>query len=421
MVAAQRKDFWTRGAALRLALVVTAAMCAITAGGEEFDGKEELRVFRQRHGALRKKLKAERDALTAEVRLREKRGEAVRCAKQILQEAGWLLSYTAEYERAEKRLGELRRRLESGEVEGVEQAEDGSYGACCEEWFMRLDATVGRLIVMKALGQRPERPLRFLERINSPERLEDYFDSILISDVAATGRDHRKELNFSVAALVRLIPGVVESGFAFHPELEEALWRYLDEKWQDPETGYWGAWYKKNGKVIKTADLSITFHIVSYRGGRVGRWPEIVATTLAMREREYPYGWREEGRPSNHHHYDVVTLLRYGWPYMTAEQRAESAARIEEMLRWCLEETLLEDGTFRGDGEDGTPEAFYFGVSLLEEMGYFDARRRYWTERAFPEAEALRRRLVLTALTLNMADEHTLFALGKLTGRANAR
>lgn len=393
-------------------LVVAGVTAAI---GQENDPQLDLRAIQERNNAQRKRLKAERDALTAEVRRRENDGQAVRCSKQILREVRWLLSYTADFDRAAARLADLQQSLEERGNQRIEQADDGSYAPCCQDWFFKLDATVDRLIVMNALGLEPPRPLRFLERINSPERLTAYFDSILVSDVPLTGRDHRKELNHSVSALVRLIPGVVESGFEFHPKLEQALSTYLDERWQDPETGYWGAWYRKNGRVIKTADLSITFHIVSYRGGQVRRWPQIINTTLAIRDREYPYGWLEEGKKSNHHHYDVVTLLRYGWSYMIDEQQSDSRACIDEMLAWCLSETIRADGVFTGADGDGTPEAFYFGVAFLDEIGYFDASRRFWTDRDFPEAESLRQRLLRAAATLNAADEHTLFALGKLT------
>jgi len=400
-----------RGAAAGL----LGAAFAVCAPAQDYDPSDDLRVFRQRHSDVYKQLKSERNRLSGELRRREAAGEPVAYAKQVLHEAKWLISYTAEYDRAAERLADLRRSLEAGAAQAVEQAEDGSYAPGCQEWFFRLDLSLDRLILLNALGQKPPRPLTLLERVNSPERLAAYFDSILISDIPATGRDHRKELNFSAAALARLIPGAVESGFSFHPELEQALWRYLDDRWQDPQTGYWGAWYRKDGRVIKTADLSITFHIVSYRAGRVRRWPQIIATTLAIRERDYPFGWLENGRRSNHHHYDVVTLLRHGWPHMTEAQRAESRTRIDEMLAWCLAETIRPDGTFDGDASDGTPEAFYFGVSFLDEIGCFDAQRRFWTDRELPEAEALRQRLLRAVMRLNMTDEHTLFAFGKLT------
>lgn len=384
---------------------------------EDYDPKEDLRAFRPQDGALRRKCKAERDELIQILRLREQEARPTACSKQILGEIKWLLSYTTDYHRAWSRLGDLRASLAQPDyTQHVRQSRtDGSWGLCCEEWFFKLDATVGPLIVLNATGQQPQHPLRFLERINSPDKLRQYLDSIVVSDIPATRVNKRKELNHSVSALVRLIPGTVRSGFEFHPDLERTLWYFLDNTWQNPDTGYWGAWYRRNGRIIKTDDLSITFHIVSYRQGRVNRWPEIITTTLAIRDREYPYGWLEDSGPSNHHNYDVVTLFRHGWAHMTPAQRAEVERTISQMLTWCLSTSLGDDGTFRSSGGDGLAEAFYFGVSLLEEVGYFNKQRRFWTDRDFPDSEALRQRLLKAAWKLDFADQHTKFAVAKLT------
>lgn len=384
---------------------------------EDYDPEADLRAFRPQDTALRKKCKAERDELIETLRQREQEGRPTACSKQILSEVKWLLSYTTHYDRAKSRLGDLRASLaRPDQTQHVRQSPaDGSWGACCQEWFFKLDATVDQLIVLNALGQQPQHPLSFLERINSPDKLRQYLDSIVVSDIAATGVDNRKELNHSVSALVRLIPGTVRSGFEFHPDLERTLWDYLDNTWQNPDTGYWGAWYRKDGRIIKTDDLSISFHIVSYRQGRVKRWPEIIATTLAIRDREYPYGWLEDVGPSNHHNYDVVTLFRHGWPHMTPTQQAEVEKTIGEMLTWCLSTSLRDDGTFTSGGASGLAEAFYFGVSFLDEVGYFTKQRRFWTDQEFPDSEAVRQRLLEAAWKLDFADQHTKFALAKLS------
>jgi hypothetical protein len=47
----------------------------------------------------------------------------------------------------------------------------------------------------------------------------------------------------------------------------------------------------------------------------------MMSTLIAMKDNEYPFGWLEEGVPSNHHNYDVVRLFRVGWPQFISFSR----------------------------------------------------------------------------------------------------
>ena len=146
-------------------------------------------------------------------------------------------------------------------------------------------------------------------------------DQLRVNDVAATGVDRRDELGAMAAFaaelvfkrplgdLVRRTTPEVRLDPAYAADLE----RFLDD-WQDPETGYWGAWYRVDGRLLKAADLSFTYHVIAYRDGDVGRWDRILATTLAIRTGEYPYGWRFKGEDNAHNAYDVVRILELGWP-----------------------------------------------------------------------------------------------------------
>ena len=60
--------------------------------------------------------------------------------------------------------------------------------------------------------------------------------------------------------------------------------------------------------------------------GRHGEHP------LAVKNQPYPVGWLNRGGYSNHHNMDVVSLLRFGWPYLKAEQK-RVAAEIDKMFR----------------------------------------------------------------------------------------
>jgi hypothetical protein len=150
----------------------------------------------------------------------------------------------------------------------------------------------------------------------------------------------------------------------------------LIDWWQDPKSGYWGAWYRDGERVFKTTDLSITYHIVHARHGRVRHWPELIDTTFAIREHAYPYGWLSDRHWTNHNNYDLARLFRYGWTHMSDHQRREAARTLQDMLSWSFKETVRPD--YRGFHPNprlasSLGAEFYFGASFLVAAGFFDA------------------------------------------------
>lgn len=365
--------------------------------------------------AKRQAYREELDRLRDEMAAQQRRGRKVPCTRQVLLETHWLVGYTADFNRIERKLADLRARLaaaadphDGGQVEA-----DGSFGCCTEEWFLKLDETVEHLIANGFWLSEPKYPLKLLDRINSPEKLRTYLDSVLVSDVRRTGVDTRYELNASTSALVRLIlwQGTLKE-LPLDPGLRATILDYMDRKWQDPESGYWGTWYRAaDGSIVRTADLSHTFHVVSFRDGRVEHWPAILNATLALKGREYPYGWLEDGAMSNHHNYDVVRLFQLGWRHADPTQRERIRSEIARMLRFCLDETLQPDGSFRMRGDEATLSSnFYFGVAFLHEIGYF-AKARFWSEEEFPEAAGVRDRIEACIVALGLSDPEAKFAL----------
>jgi len=240
-------------------------------------------------------------------------------------------------------------------------------------------------------GARQVRPLphHVLDRINSPSALREHLLGLLVSDIAKTGIDHRRELNETVADLMRLILRGWPPGYDWHPELKATLMDLLLNRLRDSETGYWGERYETAAGTIQTLDLSLTFHIVSYLDGAVPDWPKLIDTTLAIKDRRYPNGWQSTTGYANHHDMDVVELMRLGWPHASETQRAAMAKEIGLMLDWCLSRSLQPDGSFKISPEDESLEtSYYFGTAFLVRAGYFDKARRFWTDREFPEAAA---------------------------------
>jgi hypothetical protein len=187
---------------------------------------------------------------------------------------------------------------------------------------------------------------------------------------------------------------------------------YVDA-WQDPITGYWGPWYVSDGQLYRASDLSFTFHIISYRHGKVNYWPEIIKTTLAIESEPYPFGF--SGGFTNHNNYDVAKILRYAWPRMSAEQQGSAAALINDMLQWTLTSSLQPDGSFKVDqmAFSSVDADFYFGVTFLDIAGYWDPAKRFWTKQDYPEARSTCERIKtkLRALALNSLESQSALAI----------
>jgi hypothetical protein len=360
--------------------------------------------FRQKHARYADELRN----LQLELARQTSKGRATPCSRQIFLEARWLVFYSAHWDRIEQRLRDLREMLNgpADPSDSRTQIEsDGSYDHCSQAWFLKLDSTIEEVEDRGERGEQPMHPLKLLDQINSPEKLKAYLDSLLVSDVAKTGIDNRFELNIAITAIERFIVGHVGQVYTFAPGLKEALFAYEDNVWQDPESGFFGGWYRlPDGSIRKTADLSMTFHIVSYRRDTIQRVPQMMRTLIAMKDQEYPFGWRQEGQRSNHHNYDVVRLFRVGWPQMDKMQRELACAEMRGMMDFCLNETMNPDGSFKMMDEDTVGSSFLFPISLLNELGYFRPSLRFWTWQSFPDAKKVADRVEARIKAMGLTD-----------------
>jgi hypothetical protein len=56
---------------------------------------------------------------------------------------------------------------------------------------------------------------------------------------------------------------------------------------------------------------------------------------------------------------------------------------------------LQPDGSFKVHVADGSIEdAEYYGTSFLARIGYFDPAQRFWTDREFPDAAEVKKRIL---------------------------
>lgn len=355
--------------------------------------RREMMIFNPRYLTLMApRFRALRE-LQQQVMKREAEMRDVSCSHEIVTELRWLMGSTVDTERIDTRLGDLRASLAHPELEtrARDQDADGSWGGCYDAWFFRLDASYDGHFSRDQGGSH----ISLLDRVNSPRKLVDYVNAISMSDVAHTGVDHRREMNEALSTLIRLIVRGQPRAYQWDPELKATLLDLLKQL-RNPDTGWWGERYQREGRIDFVDDMSMTFHIVSYLNGEVPDLDKVGDTLLELKDLEYPIGWREDGKYLNHHNMDVVVLFRYAWPHMSEVQQRAAAIEIGKMLQWCLKDSVLPDGSFRAGtgGEDSLEENEYFGVAFLARAGYFDVSRRFWTDQPFPEAENIRRRLI---------------------------
>jgi hypothetical protein len=332
-------------------------------------------------------------------------------------EVRWRLEYTSDASGIRAALARLRTQAAlPSPSSAASQDADGAHGACTEVWFLKLDACVDHMLAADFDEQ--DAPPRFLDRINDPDRLRDYLESLLVSRLDEDGIDRRKELNFATADLARLILWRRPRNYPWDPRLETVIRRFIAE-WQDPTSGFFGADYLIGGRRLRTVDLSLTFHMARYLEGGIGYWPQLIDTLLSIRDRRYPNGWLDEIGMTNHNNYDVAVLLQLGWPHMRQDQRRRAEEELTRLLDWCLTAAITPEGEIvaRAIGES-LPESHYFTIAFLDTVGYFDRAKRFWTQLDFPEATAVRRGLNDRLLTLPQNDPMVRMACERL-GRAD--
>ncbi|MFW5680308.1 MAG: hypothetical protein ACOC3D_08570 [Pseudomonadota bacterium] len=355
------------------------ALERIDAAFERFDPDH-----RQERAARRARF----DALGHQLFARERAGADLACSRQIFVEAKWLIGYTAWWERIDRRLAELELSLDEPDQAFARDPvpADGLYGVCAEERFVRIETTLEAYFQLADEGALPPVMRTPQPWARSPDALIAFLNERLVSDIEGTGEDMRSRVGGLTSIMMATakrdhVLDLLRRTTSGEPltrgeqrAVRTALHAYVDA-WQDPQTGYWGAWYRDaDGRLFKTTDLSITYHIVHALRGEVRFWPQLIETTLALRDHAYPFGWLSRGRWTNHNNYDLVRIFRYGWPYMTAEQQAEVADLLQRMVDWAFRVGIEQD--YEGfvlvpELSSSVGAELYFGVSFLDAAGYF--------------------------------------------------
>ena len=365
-----------------------------------------------------KRFEPELKPLVEEIKRRQKAGEGMQYSMHIYREVRWRLNFTPDVAATERRITDLRgslNRPEAQKLASEQQEADGSWGMGIDAWYLKLYYSVEDGLDRK--DPEVKYPLRFLDPINSPEKLVAQLDRARFNDFTRTGAFNREELDETFSAIARLLFRMKDVPYDFDPRLGPALRVYVNQ-WQNPDTGFWGQWLvDSEGRVWKMDDMAMTFHVVSDLHGDVEHKDLIAKRLLQLDKVNFPAGIRFDGHYENHLNMDVVKIFRLTWPALDDATRQQARAEISRMLDWCLAQSLQPDGSFKvSELDDTTGDAYDYGVSFLNQAGYFRSEDRFWTDQQFPEANAVRERLQVKLRSIGLSDPGVKDAYDQLQG-----
>ncbi len=353
-------------------------------------------------------------------------GNSMAASDQKMIESKWLLLYTADWKALDAKLADFSKSLENPDQSWAEKQvpSDGSWGPCYDQWFLKVDAMIDAVNTLADSGQAPEYPFLFMEPISTPDKMIAWLEGQKTSKIYADGLDRRDALGAVTATLsqmcfkseIRDYFQTYVKGFDLTEDYITAYKTWLDD-WQDDQSGYWGGWFETPDQgVLKSNDLSLTFHNISYQHGKVDLWPEIFETTLAIRDDAYPFGWKHNGDFNNHNNYDVTKIFELGWDKVDGDTQNAASKDIGLVLDWCLNKSMTPDGGFIDDPTfyNSVGAAYYYGVSFLDQTGYFGTTAPFWTDKPFPDGPALCCKIQKKMKSEGLDDDEAKAAMEKL-------
>ena len=351
-----------------------------------YDPKQALKDLLKADPEAQKLFSDAKDEMTAaeeELSDREWDGQDTSYARAAVYQLDYWVSSTGDVAQVKASREHLQAALRcENPPSALTQDADGSFAPGTDVWFLKLDRSTDQLLARE--WPWPRKPV-FLECINDPVRMVTYLEDLCWADVARCGRDNRKELNLAISVIARLVTKGGQAGYLSGPAFYPAFERFVLD-WQDPRTGFFGMTYftDDKGNQVRTADLSLTFHMARYTPHLIRRWPKLIDTLFGIKDGVYPQGWRDRGMiETNHNNYDVVELFHRGWRHMLPPQRQAAAAAVPGMLSWCLKESVGPDGRVKDvDESDPIPDSYYYAAAFFDTIGFFDRRKRFWTAEA---------------------------------------
>ncbi len=199
-------------------------------------------------------------------------------------------------------------------------------------------------------------PLKFLDEINTPEKLKGVLD-----DLATVGWIGAKlpKTNYMMASCYHNYGQLERNNlYTFSAEWKHALRQWFYEN-QDSKTGYWGPRLRTNGKLLNEGDLSPTYKIVTMFADEQGNniFPEfplrykeeMLKTTLSKISEPMPddAGLAELHEWQLTRYHGIKLLTCYLWNGVSSENKNEVRKVLENIMQDKFEKFYLEkDGAF---------------------------------------------------------------------------
>lgn len=230
-------------------------------------------------------------------------------------------------------------------------------------------------------------PIKFLDKINTEEKLNVYLD-----DLSSVGWIASKFKTPFLAASTTIYLDELEANnlYTFSPEWKQALvkWFYRN---QDSNTGFWGSKLRGSGKLLNSGDLGPTFHIIKlflddqgnnlYPNYPLRYKDEMFSTALKKLAEPMP----KDADLDEIHDWSLTRyqgtklLTNYLWKTASTENRNSARKLIDEIVRIKFEKFYISDkGSFSlypGAAEpdlDGTGDV----LSLLNLIGAYNRDRQ---------------------------------------------
>ena len=238
-------------------------------------------------------------------------------------------------------------------------------------------------------------PLKYLDEINTPQRLTAYLDDVSTVGWIAS-RLPQTSFVFARELLSHCKEGSVlerNNLYALSTDWKHAMfqWFYVN---QDPETGFWGPKSRWSGKLLRL-DLTNTSSIVEAFVDREGnnihpqfplrRKPEMFTTALKVMSEPPPAEddldeWHERALKMGK---GIHLLTRYLWKDASAAQRAAAAEVFQEYLRVKFDRYFIPgEGAFSyyPGSHHATLDGTSAALSVYSELGAFSSERqqRLW-------------------------------------------
>lgn len=256
----------------------------------------------------------------------------------------------------------------------------------------RLSTNLGRPVTLKY-------PLKFLERLDSPEELEAYLDDLSTVGVLVGKMPKTPNVLASLKAyddLERL------RLHFFSNEWKRALLRWHWER-QDPQSGYWDVRRRSDGRPLKGGDLTNTGRIIKMFVDENGedlhpQFPlryrkQMLATTLEKLKTPLPPDLPGQHEWAIDRSRCVRLLTEYLWRTMTNDQKQQAEVELERLVRVVFTRFYIpKQGAFSlyAGQESATLDGTAEFLSIMTRLGFFSTQqqKKLWGETLMEEEQS---------------------------------